>query len=59
MKNATVKVNPDLQRERDKCTFNITELTNLNDGGKDKTLERHRRGNNSYFVFYILLDQRS
>ncbi|RVE50662.1 hypothetical protein evm_004694 [Chilo suppressalis] len=36
-------VNEDLQRERDKCTFDITELTTLFDGGKDKMLERKER----------------
>ncbi|XP_049873454.1 probable peroxisomal acyl-coenzyme A oxidase 1 [Pectinophora gossypiella] len=38
----TTKVNPDLQRERDKCTFNITELTNIIDGGPEKTEDRKR-----------------
>ncbi|XP_047985323.1 probable peroxisomal acyl-coenzyme A oxidase 1 [Leguminivora glycinivorella] len=42
MTDAT-KVNPDLQRERDNCTFNVTELTNLIDGGAQKTEERRKR----------------
>lgn len=51
----TTKVNADLQRERDKCTFNVTELINLIDGGEDKTAERKSRGmipipNNVFFV---------
>ncbi|XP_038207790.1 probable peroxisomal acyl-coenzyme A oxidase 1 [Zerene cesonia] len=37
------KINPDLQRERDNCTFNVTELTNLLDGGPQKTKERKQR----------------
>nr|XP_006823809.1 PREDICTED: peroxisomal acyl-coenzyme A oxidase 1-like [Saccoglossus kowalevskii] len=37
-----VKVNPDLQKERDAALFNPVELTYLKDGGKDKT-ERRRR----------------
>ncbi|XP_045771180.1 probable peroxisomal acyl-coenzyme A oxidase 1 [Maniola jurtina] len=37
------KVNVDLQRERDSCSFNITELTNWIDGGTDKTEERKKR----------------
>ncbi|XP_047519876.1 probable peroxisomal acyl-coenzyme A oxidase 1 [Pieris napi] len=37
------KVNTDLQRERDNCTFNITELTNILDGGAQKTAERKLR----------------
>lgn len=39
------KINQDLQRERDKCTFNIQELTTLIDGGPEKTRERKDRGN--------------
>ncbi|CAG4983887.1 unnamed protein product [Colias eurytheme] len=37
------KVNPDLQRERNKCTFNVAELTTFIDGGTDKTAERKER----------------
>ncbi|XP_073958416.1 acyl-coenzyme A oxidase 1-like [Choristoneura fumiferana] len=37
------KVNPDLQRERDNCTFDVTELTYLIDGGAQKTEERRKR----------------
>lgn len=40
----TTKVNADLQRERDKCTFNVTELINVIDGGEEKTAERKSRG---------------
>lgn len=51
----TTKVNADLQRERDKCTFNVTELINLIDGGEDKTAERKSRGMvpipNNFFLF--------
>lgn len=38
------KVNKDLQKEREKCTFIITELTNYIDGGEDKTLDRRKKG---------------
>ncbi|CAK1601683.1 unnamed protein product [Parnassius mnemosyne] len=38
-----VKVNPDLQKEREKCTFNVIELTNVIDGGPQKTEERKKR----------------
>ncbi|XP_068627015.1 acyl-coenzyme A oxidase 1-like [Battus philenor] len=41
--SGSVKVNPDLQKERDSCSFNITELTNLIDGGPQKTEERKKR----------------
>ena len=37
-------VNKDLQRERQKCTFNPTELTNLLDGSPEKTAQRRERG---------------
>ncbi|VVC95915.1 unnamed protein product [Leptidea sinapis] len=37
------KVNGDLQRERDNCTFSVTELTNLIDGDAQKTEERKQR----------------
>lgn len=38
------KINEDIKAERDKCTFNVLELTNLIDGGPDKTKERKERG---------------
>ncbi|XP_045488456.1 probable peroxisomal acyl-coenzyme A oxidase 1 [Pieris rapae] len=38
-----VKINEDLQRERDKCTFKIAELTTLIDGGQDRTDARRER----------------
>ncbi|KAJ0182752.1 hypothetical protein K1T71_002121 [Dendrolimus kikuchii] len=37
------KVNSDLQRERDKCTFNVQELTHVIDGGPHMTEERKKR----------------
>ncbi|XP_028031521.1 probable peroxisomal acyl-coenzyme A oxidase 1 [Bombyx mandarina] len=37
------KINADLIKERSKCTFNITELTNLIDGGAHLTEERKKR----------------
>ncbi|CAG9581083.1 unnamed protein product [Danaus chrysippus] len=37
------KINADLQKERDSCSFNVTELTNLIDGGIEKTAERKKR----------------
>ncbi|KRT79485.1 hypothetical protein AMK59_7150, partial [Oryctes borbonicus] len=37
------KVNEDLRREREKCSFDPTELTYLLDGGKEKTAERKER----------------
>ncbi|CAK1601685.1 unnamed protein product [Parnassius mnemosyne] len=37
------KINQDLQRERNNCSFNIQELTTLIDGGPEKTKERKDR----------------
>lgn len=37
-------VNVDLQKEREKCTFNVEELTNFLDGGAKKTLSRRKLG---------------
>lgn len=48
------KVNADLQREREKCTFNTTELTNLIDGGADKTEERKKRGNGFVLISKLM-----
>ncbi|XP_045456830.1 probable peroxisomal acyl-coenzyme A oxidase 1 [Melitaea cinxia] len=39
----TTKVNVDLQKERDQCTFDVEELTNIIDGGVEKTDERRKR----------------
>ncbi|XP_050343192.1 probable peroxisomal acyl-coenzyme A oxidase 1 [Nymphalis io] len=39
----STKINPDLQKERDQCTFDITELTHFIDGGVEKTEERKKR----------------
>nr|XP_033341565.1 probable peroxisomal acyl-coenzyme A oxidase 1 [Megalopta genalis] len=39
----TITVNKDLQREREKCTFNPVELTNLMDGSPEKTNSRRER----------------
>jgi len=42
------KINPDLIKERAKCTFNTQELTHLLDGGPEKTRDRKAREN--YFL---------
>lgn len=41
-------VNKDLQYERDRCTFRTIELTNIWDGGADRTQERRER--EEYFL---------
>ena len=38
------EVNPDLQKERDTCTFNTQELTTILDGGQDRTKRRKEFG---------------
>nr|CAH0099019.1 unnamed protein product [Daphnia galeata] len=43
--------NPDLKKERQNCPFNKEEITNLLDGGKEKTAERKQLEN------YILSDE--
>ncbi|GBP29030.1 Probable peroxisomal acyl-coenzyme A oxidase 1 [Eumeta japonica] len=35
-------VNIDLQKERDRCTFNVVELTHILDGGANSTAERKK-----------------
>ncbi|XP_026319545.1 probable peroxisomal acyl-coenzyme A oxidase 1 [Hyposmocoma kahamanoa] len=37
-----VKINEDLQRERNKCNFNVEELTNFIDGGVHETEKRRK-----------------
>lgn len=44
-------VNEDLAKERRACTFNIEEVTNILDGGKDKTLQRKKIGNCFFFTY--------
>ena len=41
--------NPDLKKERQNCPFNKEEITNLCDGGVEKTEERRQLGNNNCF----------
>jgi hypothetical protein len=43
-----LEMNPDLAKERSACPFSKEEITNLFDGGPDKTAER-RRVQNLYF----------
>lgn len=50
-----VKVNEDLQREREKGTFNTEELTNLLDGGAEKTAERRELGEMKFYFNYLWL----
>lgn len=50
--NKNMKVNTDLQKERDTCTFNIEELTNYLDGGVNNTEQRRKIG--TYFSNFIV-----
>uniref|UniRef100_A0A1E1W1J6 Acyl-coenzyme A oxidase N-terminal domain-containing protein n=1 Tax=Pectinophora gossypiella TaxID=13191 RepID=A0A1E1W1J6_PECGO len=36
------EINVDLAKERQKCNLNIEEVTNIIDGGKEKTLQRRK-----------------
>jgi acyl-CoA oxidase len=54
-----LQMNPDLARERQNCSFSKEEITNLIDGGPDKTALR-RRVEKMYFEhpdvkFFLLL----
>lgn len=37
-------VNPDLLKERERCTFDPSEITYILDGGAEKTEERRKTG---------------
>ena len=39
-----VRVNPDLQRERDRANFNLEQLTYIFDGGREFTQKRRYLG---------------
>lgn len=51
----TIYENPDLKNERLNLHFNKEEITNLIDGGADKTKERRELGilNNLLVVYYL------
>ena len=49
------QVNPDLQEERNSPSFNVTELTNLIDGGVDKTNRRKKLGQYTAVYLFQLL----
>lgn len=44
------KVNEDLQRERERCSFSVEELTNFLDGGANFTESRRNMGMLIYFI---------
>ena len=46
--------NLDLKRERQNCPFDKEEITNLIDGGADKTDERRQLGKKKCHWFYLL-----
>lgn len=47
---APTKVNIDLQNERNKCTFNVEELTNFLDEGPQNTKYRRELGKVMFFL---------
>ena len=53
MKTALLtKENPDLKKERQSCSFNKEELTNLIDGGPNQTNDRRQLG---IMLSYLLM----
>ncbi|WAR25224.1 ACOX1-like protein [Mya arenaria] len=46
------EVNPDLQKERETCTFKIEELIHVLDGGKENTIKR-KNLENIFFTSYV------
>ena len=44
MPDLVKKVNPDLDNERKKCTFDVEELARWWNGGEQKLLEKRERG---------------
>ena len=50
--------NPDLRRERQSCHFNKEEITNLIDGGVEKTKERRELGKKMfpYCNIFVLIN---
>jgi len=53
LKDWKTDVNPDLQKERDTCTFDIKELTTILDGGIECTKRRKDLGISTLCIFYI------
>lgn len=45
------KVNEDLVKERLKCDFDLEEVTNILDGGKENTIKRRKIGKKLFFNF--------
>ena len=41
-RNTSWNINPDLAKERENCPFDLEEVTNLLDGGKEETENRRR-----------------
>lgn len=48
-----VTINADLRRERERCSFNPTELTDLWDGSQEKTAHRHELGTSRPPPFFV------
>ena len=41
-RHSSLNVNPDLAEERENCPFDLEEVTNLLDGGKEETENRRK-----------------
>ena len=53
MKSSGAKVNPDIAREREKASFNPTELTYLLYGGREKTERKRYLGELELYKTYV------
>lgn len=50
---SSVNINEDLAKERLKCNFDLEEVTNILDGGKENTIKRRKIGKN--YIFHVSL----
>jgi hypothetical protein len=48
--------NLDLKRERSRCSFDKEEITNLIDGGKEKTQERRDLGEIKFHFYFCFIN---
>jgi len=53
MKSSGARVNPDIAKEREKASFNPTELTYLLYGGREKTERKRYLGELELYKTYV------
>lgn len=54
--NTVDKINPDLLKERKKCTFNTEELAIWWNGGREMLLRKRKLGNVHVPILYVLIN---